>query len=571
MVMSSQSSGLGSSLSNKENSVHANLMRESKVDVFSKYEILEILGQGSMGYVCKVKVKDDKVGGSAFNAKINGPFPRIRGFFRKKPSVSNSLIGVETPMYALKMIQLDRVNAVFLEELKNEIGIMRTLDHPNIVKANEVYVYKKQIYIIMQACEGGDLYTRSPYSEAKAASISAQILSAIKYMHDHNIVHRDIKFENIMFESTMPESRIKVIDFGLSKKFVDRIGVMNDRVGTIYTMSPQVLQGIYTSQADVWAVGVVSFMLLSASKPFKHAKRRRLIDQIMRCAYKMDAPIWEHVSDDSKDFVKQMLVVDPKKRLTATSALEHPWIVGREKLSHEIPSLDVLNAVSDNLLAYKESSHLKKLALNVIAHRSTSDEIAHLRKAFEAFDAEHNGTIDFEEFKAALEKSNFSEEDLQEIFESIDVNKNGRIMYTEFLAATMEAHGHIEERRIAEAFDRLDSDDSGFISKANIKEILGKDYTQEAFEEIMESADTDGDGKISYPEFLALFRKQQSKLAGEVGNMDADDSSSKPEITLMGLDAKIPGGRYDSDLTGSALDQAIAIQEKDEDLSGLTE
>ena len=134
------------------------------------------------------------------------------------------------------MIQLDRISPLFVEELKNEISIMRGMDHPNIVKATEIYMYRKQIYIIMEACDGGDLYTRSPYSERQAATYTAQLLSAINYMHEQAIVHRDLKYENIMFETTSPNSQIKVIDFGLSQKFLsEKPGVMTERVGTVYT------------------------------------------------------------------------------------------------------------------------------------------------------------------------------------------------------------------------------------------------------------------------------------------------------------------------------------------------
>ncbi|KAL7559058.1 hypothetical protein ACA910_018413 [Epithemia clementina (nom. ined.)] len=552
--MSSNSKLLGLTSSNSD-SIHANFLRESKEDVFKKYEVIEILGQGSMGYVSKVKVKSGKVGGSAFQPKINGPFPKLRGMLRKKPT--NTLEGnCTTPVYALKMIQLDRISPMFVEELKNEIAIMRTMDHPNIVKATEVYLYRKQIYIIMEACDGGDLYTRSPYSERQAATYMSQLCSAINYMHRHGIVHRDLKYENIMFETNQTNSEVKVIDFGLSKKFLgDKPGVMTDRVGTVYTMAPQVLQGIYSSQADLWSLGVIAYMLLSASKPFMHKRRRKMIDMIMRGAYHFDAPVWDLISTEAKDFVSKLLVVDPKIRLNAKQALEHEWIVNREKLSDEVPAEDVLMAMPESLLRYKDTSNLKKLALNVIAHRSTADEIVHLRKTFEAYDTERNGVISYEEFKAALEKAKYSEDSILEIFESIDVNKNGHINYTEFLAATMEAHGHIEERRIAEAFDRLDSDDSGFISKSNLKELLGSGYSKKAVDDLVADADTDGDGRISYPEFLALFRKQTQDRAGELGRLETGLSDAASEKGLMGLDAKIPGGRYDSNLPDSLKQQ----------------
>ena len=104
-------------------------------------------------------------------------------------------------------------------QLRNEIDILRNLDHPNIIKPLEVYDGKKQIYMVLELCDGGDLYKRAPYSEKDSATIMGKLLSAIKYMHDHGIVHRDLKFENIMFESKAKDAEIKVIDFGLSKKF----------------------------------------------------------------------------------------------------------------------------------------------------------------------------------------------------------------------------------------------------------------------------------------------------------------------------------------------------------------
>jgi hypothetical protein len=128
-------------------------------------------------------------------------------------------------------------------------------------------------------------------------------------------------------------------------------------------------------------------------------------------------------------------------------------------------------------------------------------------------------------------------------------------MYTEFLAATIEAHGHIEEARIAEAFDRLDSDDSGFISRKNLREVLGKDCTAVQIDAIMKSADVNGDGRISYAEFLAAFRKETEVIADNIA-LARKPSDEISDDELVGLKAKIPGGRYDSDLSPSLQVQA---------------
>lgn len=346
-------------------------------------------------------------------------------------------------------------------------------------------------------------------------------------------------------DGSLPE--IKVIDFGLSKKFIGTPGLMRERVGTIYTMAPQVLQGVYSNKADIWAVGVIAYALCSSSKPFYHRRRRKMIDLIMRADYNYDHKVWETISDDAKEFIDSILVIDPQKRPDASQALKKNWITHVSSLNDERPSEDILKGVEDSLLNYRNTSPLKKLALNVIAHRSSTKEIMDLRKVFEQYDTLKNGVITFEEFENALRKAKYPTEAMQDIFESIDVNKQGYIQYTEFIAATIEAHGHIAEDKIAEAFDRIDSDDSGFISRQNLRDFLGKEYSPELVEKIISDADENKDGKISYSEFLALFRKQQNVFAIDAqATSHAFSTTSEDEEDLVGLDAIIPGGKFDS-------------------------
>ena len=138
--------------------------------------------------------------------------------------------------YAMKSIHLDRVtDKNFLAELRNEIDILKRLDHPHIVRAIETFEHKDQISIIMELCSGGDLYSRDPYTEEQAARIISSILSAIVYMHGRNIVHRDLKYENVLFVNDSPHAEIKLIDFGLSKIYGDKSEIA-EGVGTIYTM-----------------------------------------------------------------------------------------------------------------------------------------------------------------------------------------------------------------------------------------------------------------------------------------------------------------------------------------------
>jgi len=522
-------------------SVHQGILRELNIDVYKKYTEHEVLGQGSMGHVARVQVKEGKEGGSAFNSKHS------KKAFGTQSSSNLSERRREKVDYALKSIQLERVSPMFLDELKNEIDILKAMDHPNIVKAHEVYSHKRQIYLILELCDGGDLYTKLPYTEKHAGLIVGKLCSAIKYMHDHGIVHRDLKFENIMFENKGEDAEIKVIDFGLSKKFLDKkIGVMHEGVGTLYSMSPQVLQGVYTSQADMWSVGVITYMLLSSHRPFYHKRRKVMIDRIMRVDYTFEKDYWQSISSEAKDMIDQLLVMDPKKRNNADKALKHTWLSNEFNLSDRMADQTTADSVQDNLIHYKDTSALKKIALNVIAHKSSSSEILELRKLFDQYDTANNGVISFEEFKAALEKSNYPQEQVEEIFKSIDVNSTGNINYTEFVAATLEINGHIEEERVAEAFDRLDSDDSGYISRENLRQFLGKRASSAAIDDILKAGDLDGDGKISWEEFHTMFRQNAEKMQSQMHTMDSTVSDS--DVGLVGLDAKIPGGKYDSEV-----------------------
>ena len=142
------------------------------------------------------------------------------------------------------------------------------------------------------------------------------ILRAVSYMHNLGLMHRDIKFENILLESKNADAEIKLIDFGLSKRFcLDK--QMSERVGTIYTMAPQVIQGVYSNSADIWSVGVVTYMLLSGTKPFWDKDRESIVKRIMKCKFTFDGPSWKHVSPEAKSFVSSLLQFEPEDRPTA--------------------------------------------------------------------------------------------------------------------------------------------------------------------------------------------------------------------------------------------------------------
>lgn len=159
-----------------------------------------------------------------------------------------------------------------LRQLKYEIEILSTIDHPNIIKLYDVYEDNKYIHLVFEYCSGGDLFdeiaSRGHYSENEAAGLIWKMLLSINHLHSVGICHRDIKPENFLFDSKLSTKELKLIDFGLSSKFGEKNQHFKSVVGTPYYIAPEVIRGNYTKSCDIWSVGVILYLLLSGTLPF---------------------------------------------------------------------------------------------------------------------------------------------------------------------------------------------------------------------------------------------------------------------------------------------------------------
>ncbi|XP_007900011.1 serine/threonine-protein kinase Chk2 isoform X2 [Callorhinchus milii] len=219
-----------------------------------------------------------------------------------------------------------------------EIKILKMLDHPCIIKIEEVFNFEDCFYLILELMEGGELFDRvvscAKLKEQTAKLFFYQMLLAVQYLHNNNITHRDLKPENVLIATGEESSLIKITDFGLAK-IVGETSLMKTLCGTPTYLAPEVLltagMGSYSKAVDCWSLGVILFICLGGYPPFSdQIESMSLSDQIIKGHYTFIPSCWGHVSEMAKDLVKKLLNVDPEKRLSPNEALNHPWIQDEE-------------------------------------------------------------------------------------------------------------------------------------------------------------------------------------------------------------------------------------------------
>lgn len=242
--------------------------------------------------------------------------------------------------YACKVIDVMLIEERFqgmMAQFQTEIAALRQLHHPNIIKLYDVYLTGDKIYIIMELMEGGEIFDyvvqKGTLTEDEASRIVRKVTSALVYMHENNICHRDLKPENLLLkkrpEGPDDDINVKIIDFGLSKAMEEPVA--RTFLGTRGYLAPEMLQRRdYTKAVDMWALGVIVFVLVCGCLPFDDDSATVPSDDLVRTKFVLRFPRWaKNLSDSAKDLLAHLLDVNPRLRYTAEQALNHPWVQGR--------------------------------------------------------------------------------------------------------------------------------------------------------------------------------------------------------------------------------------------------
>ncbi|CAH8362144.1 unnamed protein product [Eruca vesicaria subsp. sativa] len=414
-------------------------------------------------------------------------------------------------VFACKSILKKKLRtAVDIEDVRREVEIMRHMpEHPNVVTLKETYEDEHAVHLVMELCEGGELFdrivARGHYTERAAAVVTKTIMEVVQVCHKNGVMHRDLKPENFLFANKKETAPLKAIDFGLSVFFKpgERF---NEIVGSPYYMAPEVLKRNYGPEVDIWSAGVILYILLCGVPPFWAETEQGVAQAIVRSVVDFRRDPWPKVSDNAKDLVRKMLDPDQKRRLTAQQVLDHPWLQNAKTA----PNVSLGETVRARLKQFTVMNKLKKRALRVIAEHLSDEEASGIREGFQNMDTSQRGKITIEELKLGLQKLGHAvpQDDLQILMDAGDIDRDGYLDCDEFIAISVHLKKMGNDEHLKKAFEFFDQDKNGYIEIEELREALSDEVgiSEEVIEAIIRDVDTDKDGRISYEEFATMMK-----------------------------------------------------------------
>ncbi|CAL9237200.1 unnamed protein product [Arabidopsis halleri] len=381
--------------------------------------------------------------GKNFGAKYELGKEVGRGHFGHTCSGRGKKGDIKDHPIAVKIISKAKMTtAIAIEDVRREVKLLKSLSgHKHLIRYYDACEDANNVYIVMELCEGGELLDRilargGKYPEDDAKAIVVQILTVVSFCHLQGVVHRDLKPENFLFTSSREDSDLKLIDFGLSD-FIRPDERLNDIVGSAYYVAPEVLHRSYSLEADIWSIGVITYILLCGSRPFWARTESGIFRTVLRTEPNYDDIPWPSCSSEGKEFVKRLLNKDYRKRMSAVQALTHPWLRDDSRV---IP-LDIL--IYKLVKAYLHATPLRRAALKALAKALTENELVYLRAQFMLLGPNKDGSVSLENFKMAIMQNAtdaMRESRVPEILHTMESLAYRKMYFEEFCAAAISIH-----------------------------------------------------------------------------------------------------------------------------------
>nr|XP_014285457.1 calcium/calmodulin-dependent protein kinase type II alpha chain isoform X19 [Halyomorpha halys] len=425
--------------------------------------------------------------------------------------------------FAAKIINTKKLSARDFQKLEREARICRKLQHPNIVRLHDSIQEENYHYLVFDLVTGGELFedivAREFYSEADASHCIQQILESVNHCHQNGVVHRDLKPENLLLASKAKGAAVKLADFGLAIEVQGEQHAWFGFAGTPGYLSPEVLKKEpYGKPVDIWACGVILYILLVGYPPFWDEDQHRLYAQIKSGSYDYPSPEWDTVTPEAKNLINQMLTVNPAKRITASDALKHPWICQRERVAsvvHRQETVDCLKkfnarrklkgAILTTMLATRNFS---KSGRSIITKKGDGSQVK------ESTDS--STTLEDDDIKARKQEVIKITEQLLEAITSGDYDAYTKICDPHLTSFEPESLGNLVEGMDFHKyyFEHVAPKSSKFLNTTILNpnvHLLGEEAACIAYVRLTQYVDKQGATQVCQCEETRVWQKKDSK------------------------------------------------------------